>query len=315
MSTRKNSKSSSTRSELDSGLADLDDDPTRVSCGSSSPSEAPREASLVEIYGPNLGRRISIERTRMRLGRGLHNDVILDDDSVSREHALIRTEDAELVLQDLGSTNGTYVNDRSVDEVTLRNSDIIKIGSVIYKFITGGNAESLYHEEIYRMTITDGLTGIPNRRHLMEFLERELARATRYGRPLALAMLDIDHFKQINDTYSHLAGDAILRRMAADLRTSVRKEQLFARYGGEEFGLVMPETPLSHAQTFCEKLRRRVAETSFTFEHYPIGVTVSIGIATAGEAEETVEEFIAQADAQLYRAKRLGRNRICVAPE
>lgn len=275
--------------------------------------DLPKEASLVQIYGPNLGQRYVIDAQEMVMGRDSRSEIVIDSDTVSRSHARIYVEGNRVYVQDLESTNGTRVNDLEVSACALQNGDHLKIGSVIFKFITGGNAESLYHEEIYRMAIVDGLTEVPNRRYFEEFLERELARAIRYQRPLALAVIDADHFKQVNDNYGHLAGDYVLRLMARVARETTRREELFARYGGEEFVLVMPEKSAEHAHQYAEKLRNLIEGTHFEFDGETISVTVSIGLANITPEIRSVSGFVQAADTALYEAKSRGRNRVFVS--
>src|SRR6516165_2972170 len=160
------------------------------------------------------------------------------------------------------STNGTFINDVAVPEQPLKDGDYLRVGNCIYRFLTGGNLEAEYHEEIYRLTIIDALTESHNKRYLHDFLDRELARSARYHRPLALCLFDIDHFKAINDDLGHLAGDFTLRELATCIRSLVRREELFARYGGEEFVLVLPETTLEGAQNMGERVRSMVEEHS-----------------------------------------------------
>src|SRR5262249_13639398 len=145
------------------------------------------------------------------LGRGEDCDVRINDHSVSRRHARIEPSPEGYYAIDLQSTNGTFVNDVPTDVATLKDGDYLRIGNCIYRFLGGGNVEAEYHEEIYRLTIIDALTGIHNKRFMMEFLDRELARSARHGRPLAVLILDIDHFKTVNDELGHLAGDQTLR--------------------------------------------------------------------------------------------------------
>jgi len=279
----------------------------------SSVMDAPKEASLVQIYGPSLGSRYVLDKAEITIGRDASNDIVLDNVNVSRAHARLLCHDGRVVLEDLGSTNRSAVNDQGITNADLRNGDIVKIGSVILKFLTGGNAEALYYEEIYRLTISDGLTGMPNRRSFDDFLEREFARAKRYERPLSLGMFDLDHFKLVNDHHGHLAGDYVLGRLASTLCTLVRREDLLARYGGEEFAIVMPETRLEKAEMFGEKVRSLVESTSFVFDGATIPVTVSMGLATLTTGIEDQIQLVKAADAALYEAKRLGRNRVCVA--
>jgi diguanylate cyclase (GGDEF)-like protein len=177
--------------------------------------------------------------------------------------------------------------------------------------LAGGNVEAEYHEEIYRLTIIDALTEIHNKRYLMEFLDRELARSARYHRPLTLILFDIDRFKAINDAHGHLGGDFTLRELAACVKSVVRKEELFARYGGEEFIVVLPESTREAALCVGERLRTMVEKHSFVFEDQSFQITISLGIAAITDAASlTPVELIRLADEKLYQAKNTGRNRI-----
>ena len=185
---------------------------------------------------------------------------------------------------------------------------------MVFKFLSGGNVESLYHEEIYQMTVLDGLTAVHNRRYFLDSLERELASAHRHENPLTLVMLDIDHFKEINDQRGHLCGDAVLKELAQRIRRRIRREDLFARYGGEEFAAILTITGLEGGLKFAESLRRLVAERPFEFDGQSISVTISLGVTTMlREAEVDAAELIGRADERLYQAKREGRNRVVPA--
>ena len=173
---------------------------------------------LVVIYTKEptlLGKRFVLEHNSTRVGRGADNHIVLDGDSVSRRHAHFEQRAAAWLVVDLGSTNGTYCNDEQISrEVVLKNGDRVKIGPTIFKFLSGADVEAQYHEEIYRMTIMDGLTQIHNKRYLYEALEREIIRGRRHERDLAILLFDIDHFKRINDVHGHLAGDFVLKELA-----------------------------------------------------------------------------------------------------
>src|SRR5262249_50951585 len=146
------------------------------------------------------------------------------------------------------------------------DGDYLRVGNCIHRFLAGGNVEAEYHEEIYRLTIIDALTDIHNKRYLLEFLDRELSRTARYGRPLAIIMFDIDRFKSINDEVGHLGGDFILRELSSLVKGSVRKEELFARYGGEEFVIVLPETKIDAGVLVAERVRGLVERHPFLYE-------------------------------------------------
>ncbi len=272
-------------------------------------SERPvgKEACLVVIYGLELGKKFNLDQATISLGRSSKADIQIDQESVSRNHAKIVNTGKSIILRDLGSTNGTYVNDDLIDEYVLRDGDLIKIGRTIFKFLTGGNIENAYHEEIYRLTTIDGLTQIFNKRYFLEMLERELSRAKRYRRELSLLMFDIDHFKSINDSYGHLAGDYVLKQLSTAVKGKIRREDVFARYGGEEFAIILPEIDGPGALVMAEKIRKLIEKTAFKFEETKIPVTVSVGIATSTEADDAAS-LIKRADERLYDAKNAGRN-------
>jgi len=280
----------------------LDDNPDR---------RRKKNACLVVIYGDELGRKYTISAGgEMTVGRAATNDICVSQDSVSRTHASLLVEEQGVKIRDNESTNGTYVNDHKVHEALLRDGDLIKIGRCIFKFLTGDNIESAYHEEIYRLSTVDGLTQIFNKRYFAETLERELGRARRYDRPLCLMMFDIDHFKQCNDTYGHRAGDHVLRQLAELVRRRARKVDIVARYGGEEFAVILPEIDVRKAALFAESVRKLVTEEEFVFEGRRIPMAISVGLAQLDPGMQRPDDLVTCADARLYKAKQGGRNRV-----
>src|ERR1700730_8152475 len=269
---------------------------------------------LVQIYGPQLGKKVTLQAAEIAIGRGDGCEILLDLDNVSRRHCTLVKRDLGFFLRDDDSTNGTYLNNAQVrGEMPLRSGDLVKVGSAIFKFLHGGelgSIEAQYHEEIYRLTIVDGLTQAYNKRFLLEFLEREISRCGRHGRPLSVVLFDVDFFKRINDGFGHLAGDFVLRELSALVRPQVRREECFARYGGEEFALALPETGLDKAGGVADRLRSRIEWHTFVFEKRPIRVTVSGGVAALLPVHDGPLAFLKAADERLYEAKRAGRNRI-----
>ena len=270
---------------------------------------------LVVIYSPaqsDLGRRHILDRPVTTIGRGRDNDIVLASDCVSRRHLRLEHRSGGLFLTDLGSTNGTFVNDdvRATGEYRMTRGDQLKVGDTIFKFLSGSDVESQYHEIIFSMTVTDGLTSLSNRKQLDTLLADEIPRARRHGRDLSLLMLDIDHFKQINDTYGHLTGDSVLRGLASILQKRLRPNDKLGRYGGEEFCAILPETNLSNAARIAEELRTLVASHSFIAESTELRITLSVGVATLNGAMQA-EQLYKAADDLLYQAKRTGRNRVC----
>jgi len=282
------------------------------------PASAPGAADcLVVIHSPNsadLGRRYPLEGPVVTIGRGRDNDIVLASDCVSRRHLRLERRPNGLYAIDLGSTNGTHVNDsvRPVDEHRLERGDQLKIGDLILKFLSGSDVETEYHDIVFRMTITDGLTDVANRKRLDSLLQDEVPRAARHGRKLSLLMLDIDHFKAINDTHGHLIGDAVLRSLAALLRKRLRPHDTIGRYGGEEFCAVLPETDLPSAVKIAEELRQQVAAHPFAVDGREVRITVSIGAATLAR-DMQADQLYKNADEMLYRAKRAGRNQVSAA--
>ncbi|HET6614020.1 MAG TPA: GGDEF domain-containing protein [Kofleriaceae bacterium] len=290
-----------------------------TSAGQKSSAEAEREACLVLLHPPqgDLGRRTPLSRPLYVVGRDGVADLVIVSDAVSRRHArLSRDGKGRWLVDDLDSTNGTYVNEERVGREVLRDGDQLRFGDTIFKFLSGENVETAYYEEIYRMTILDGLTGVHNKRYFVEFLERELASAHRHKRALALVMFDIDHFKSINDTHGHLAGDAVLKQLARRIQPRIRREDLFARYGGEEFAAILTVTDLAGGIRFADAVRRIIERDPFDFDGEMINVTISAGVGSVDcEPDLTMSDLIRRADDNLYAAKHAGRNRVVPEPE
>jgi diguanylate cyclase (GGDEF)-like protein len=259
-----------------------------------------------------MGARYTLADSPVVIGRGGDCEIRINDHSVSRRHARIQPGADGYYAVDLQSTNGTFVNDQPASMYKLKDGDYLRVGNCIYRFLTGGNVETEYHEEIYRLTIIDALTDIHNKRYMMEFLDRELSRSGRYARPLSLVMIDIDRFRDINESLGHLGGDFTLRELAARVKGNIRKEELFARYGGEEFAVVLPETTREGAVALGERLRQVIANLPFRYEDKTYNITISLGVAiTSGDDTMTPTSLLRQADEKLYQAKNEGRNRVC----
>jgi len=276
-------------------------------------ANAGRPCCLVRIHPEEgLGERIDLADGELTLGRDVACDVPLEDDSVSRRHARVEPTDNGWLIADLSSTNGVYVNDERVERRRLACGDRVRLGNQIFRFLGADGVEAKYHEAVYRMMTTDGLTQAFNKRYLLDVAERELSRARRTGRPLSLLMFDVDHFKKVNDTYGHLAGDEVLSELCRRARNLLREDEVLARYGGEEFAILLVEATAADARAVGERLLLTVAERSFHTEQVEIPVTVSIGVTQASaDGALTVADFFAAADEQLYTAKRSGRNRVC----
>jgi len=273
---------------------------------------AQQHALVIVLSGPRLGTRSVLGEAPIDIGRGSACQLILDADSVSRRHARIEWNGKQHRLLDLESTNGTYLNGARVRDSVLKDGDRIGIGKALLKYVSGSNIESQYHEEIQRLMRFDALTGVYNKRHFEESLRLAVFTARNASRPVSLIVFDLDHFKKINDTHGHTAGDQVLCDLAKLVKEVSVPDQVFGRVGGEEFAVLWEGTDLRSAADHAEKIRARVASFRFSFEgtHFP--VTVSLGVAERSPGlEEEAERLYERADEKLYQAKASGRNRVC----
>lgn len=277
------------------------------------------EANVILIAHPEgkqLGNRFRLgPGAVIEIGRSPSCEISLPEVlSISRTHARIEHQGSRVIVEDLGSTNGTFVNDEPVKgEHQLRSGDRCQVGAVHFKFLHERDVEHAYHQAIYNLVMRDGLTEIFNQRKYAEEVDREATRARRYGRPLALVLFDIDHFKLLNDEYGHLCGDYVLKQIAVRVGEQLRSEQVFARVGGEEFAVLCPETDAEGALQLAEKIRERLEGLSLEYAGFQIKVTCSFGVASFGGDMRGQEDLYRAADEALYVSKRSGRNRVSLA--
>ncbi len=269
--------------------------------------------SLVQIYPTNILAGLVRLNGTVTVGRDEDNHLQLADASVSRHHACLELIGNRYHIRDLGSTNGTFVDDRKITECELKGDEEIRVGSFIFKFLPAGGIEAHYHSTVYSAMTRDGLTGAFNKSFLLDALDHEIARSRRSRRPLSVLVMDIDHFKKINDTYGHLVGDEVLREFARRLNQSRREDDLLCRYGGEEFVMILSDTQNREAIPLAERCRQSIADQPFTTSAGDISVTVSIGIAELDLTDDTAtrSQLIEAADQKLYQAKKSGRNQVC----
>lgn len=281
---------------------------------SKTPSSMPAPATsgtayLIVISGNEMGRRLSLGSSSIEAGRAMGCDFSIAHESVSRRHARIFWTGTAYRVRDLGSTNGTFVNDEPVRERELQEGDRIRIGETVLKLVVSGSLEASYHEQIYRLVTHDELTQLFNRRYFEEAISREVGRSQRYRRQLGLVILDIDHFKALNDAHGHLAGDSVLRELAKTVKQNVRKQDVLARVGGEELALLAPESGGAEVFLIAEKIRRIVEEARFSFGKLSLWATISLGCASLREMDDSAALY-RRADEALYIAKESGRNRV-----
>ncbi|MBI4404956.1 MAG: GGDEF domain-containing protein [Deltaproteobacteria bacterium] len=269
------------------------------------------EPYLIQISGRETGQMHNLSGRTVKIGRDATCQIVLDDPHVSRVHAEIIHRGKEMILRDCGSTNGIFVNGRRLVEHALSNGDKILIGTRLYfKFCYQDAVEQNYQQNLFRAANIDSLTQLYNKKYLIDTLSKEFSFSKRNGQALSLMMIDLDHFKKINDTFGHIAGDLVLKSVGQYLIKHLRLENIAARYGGEEFAVILRNVNSDQALFIAERLRKAIESEKISYRGKDIEVTVSIGIATLENKNfETIEDLIQRADDYLYEAKEKGRNR------
>ncbi len=278
-----------------------------------------RRSCLILYSGTETGKRFVLDSHAMTIGRLAETEIYIDSPSVSRRHAEIAISPDTVTIRDLGSSNGTHVNDQRIEgTVVLKDGDLIRLGKVFLKFYEHESLDALLHDRIYRMATVDAGTEIFNRQYLTDVLKSELKIARLTLRPLSIIYYDLDHFKQVNDSYGHGAGDLVLKESASVVKQVVRKQDVLGRLGGEEFIVVLPGTALAEAMDLAERIRAAVEGHGFALALQSLTArtelthrqTISLGVAQIGPEVKDVSGMLDLADQALYRAKRGGRNRV-----
>lgn len=277
---------------------------------------APRlQYTLTIVEGPEAGRVVPITSDEATLGRGSDCDVWLQNSAVSRLHARLVVRRGKLVIEDSGSANGTFVNGERVSGRTVvPDGSRVQLGSEVLLRVRLLDAkEATSSQRLFVAALRDSLTGLLNRHAANERLLEEVAFAKRHATHLSVLLIDIDHFKVVNDTHGHPAGDAVLTEVARALRATVRAEDVVARWGGEEFVVITRGIPPMGVGILAERLRAAVEKLPISTERgVAIPVTISIGVAALAAGKDVVG-VVTDADVALYAAKTTGRNRVCHA--
>lgn len=271
---------------------------------------------LLQYDGGAAGKRFVLQTTGVVVGRRADKvQVWIDDSSVSREHCRIDFQGTKAIVTDLGSLNHTFVNDiRVMQSAELAHGDMLRVGNVRLRYFTHGSADQLLFDRIYRMAVQDRMLDVFRREYAMERLEEEVRHFRAAATELSFIMIDLDHFKNVNDTHGHDAGDIVLKEVCAAIKPLVGTADTFARFGGEEF-CVITTSPLHDAVALAERIRRSVELMSIDYEGRAIPVTVSLGVANVQELAgreqgASAQELIRLADTRLYQSKQGGRNRV-----
>lgn len=300
-------------SELSSSSPNEDYDVTIQKTSGTGISQQQTESCLVQIYPADVvDGMLKLGTDKIVMGRDQSVSYVLKDNSVSRRHAEISKIDCDYQIRDLGSTNGTAVNGKPVTEALLNSGDTIQVGNFLFRFLTAGSVESKYHETVYSALTRDALTGTMNRRYMVESLKREVCRSKRSTETITVAMIDIDHFKSVNDTYGHLVGDEVLREFGKRIESVCREDDMLSRFGGEEFCLVLSATSAAEAESMLEQCRTVIADTQFNTTAGGVPITASFGFVCVDPGMSlSINEILEAADTMLYQAKETGRNRVC----
>jgi diguanylate cyclase (GGDEF)-like protein len=265
---------------------------------------------LFVVSGADRSRYFEIGQAARTLGRGPGADIVLQDERASKVHCSVRvTLEGGVEVTDRGSRNGTFVDGAKILQGVLLPNSQLRIGGTILQVEHKDPAQVRQMEEAFQAAVVDSLTGLPNRRAFFDRAAAAVAASARHKFALSAVFIDLDHFKGINDTLGHAAGDQVLKETARRLDSLRRTEDLICRYGGEEFVLLLPYTTLEQAATVAERVRESVASKPVDFYGKPISVTFSAGVASFPSGD-TLEALLRRADQAMYRAKQKGRNRV-----
>lgn len=272
---------------------------------------APDRAVLLRMDGAEAGRVYSLDRASYSIGRLSDNDIVLDDGDVSRHHARVCCHGGRYFVEDAGSRNGTYVQGRATSRTALEPGDLIQLGPRTgLKFDRIDQRQESLLKQLYDSSTRDALTGAYNRRHFDDRFSAEIAFAQRHNAQVGIVLIDIDHFKRINDSYGHHAGDLVLGQLSARIQRQLRTEDVFARIGGEEFAVVLRGITAQGCSQLAERLRAKIAAEPMDLGGRSLNVTISAGCAARSGRAATALELFRLADERLYAAKRQGRNRV-----
>jgi two-component system, cell cycle response regulator len=272
-----------------------------------------REPILTVLAGPQIGLARIVDAAELVIGRGQGADLLLADPGLSRRHCRVIRQDDVVFIEDLDSANGTFVDGELVKE-RRPCDDGARIHLGRHTVLSLSRQDPLERDaarQLYESSMRDPLTDLYNRRFFDQRLREEYAFASRHNVPLSVILLDLDHFKRINDTYGHPVGDDVLMKVAGVIKGCVRREDVACRFGGEEFAVIARAETHDGARAVAERMRKRIEETPVHHEGGLIQVTTSAGIATVVPPQiyETPAALLAAADQALYRAKAKGRNR------
>jgi len=267
---------------------------------------------LLRLDGAQAGEVLTLAGDVVLIGRHPPDGLSVNDPGVSRIHAALRRRGSAHVVEDRDSRNGTFVNGVRVVTATLSDGDSLQLGPrVAFRYTWADAHQEELLRQLYESSKRDALTGAFNRQHFEERLIAEVAYAQRHGADVGLVFFDLDHFKRVNDTHGHAAGDAVLRQVAGIVAQRLRTEDVFARVGGEEFVVILRSSSLKAVARVGERLRAAIATSPVHHDGNLIPISISVGCAALRPRDERGgQELVEMADRRLYAAKNGGRNRV-----
>jgi diguanylate cyclase (GGDEF)-like protein len=275
------------------------------------------EACLVIALGKPLGKRFTLNSEKMVIGRGSGAEIPILDRSLSREHAqVLKSVSGRFYIKDLGSTNGTYLNERKLTPhraAVVKDGDFLKVGNVIFKFVAKGKIDNVFHKDILNLATRDDLTGTLNRLSLTSALEEGFYKARMGKKNLSTIICDLDNFKSINDKFGHSAGDLVLKETAKAIQGVIRSEDSIGRFGGDEFMVVLWDTSFPNACVVAERMRSKIEKLNFAYEGKKIHITVSLGVSSLDDSMQSINTLFKRADEAQYNAKKNGGNQVAAS--
>ena len=269
-----------------------------------------KDPYLIIVAGTHIGKIYGIEEGEIISGRSPDCDIWIEDNTISRKHFRIRRGEGECVVQDLNSTNGTFINNKRIKKPTkLQGGDKIQISKdTIIQFDYFDENRKISEKKRYDLGVRDPTTNAYNKSYFLQRISDEFSFGNRQKLPLSVLMIDIDFFKQINDTYGHLYGDYVLKDVAKILKESVRNIDICARYGGEEFAIVLVNTDIENARPVAERIIEKIADYHFNNEGIEEHMTISAGMSEYPKNSKDGKALIAHADLAMYEVKKNGGN-------
>jgi len=279
------------------------------------PEDTSRDrAYLIVLAGSHVGEMFKVGEAPMVIGRSAGAQVRLQDDGISRQHCRVYMRDGAVFIEDNDSRNGTYCNGVRITRHQLHDGDKIQVGRrTILKFTYNDRIDETFQRNMYDSALRDGLTNAYNKRYFVDRVANEFKFARRHATPLSLILIDLDHFKAINDEHGHVSGDNVLAEVARRIAGTIRSDDVFARFGGEEFAVICRAVPPADAALLAERMRAALIERPVTYKDTDFAITASFGVSGLPDHPfEEAEQLLTAADDALYQAKNRGRDQVVV---